>query len=70
MQWFQLYVNSNRKTTFDLIKRAEQGKVKALVITVDAPVLGKRERDMRLKFEDNGPDQSNTHTNLKLGNNQ
>lgn len=63
VQWFQLYVNSDRAVTIDLIKRAEKGGVKALVITVDAPSLGKREKDMRLKFEDSGPDKSNTTTN-------
>eukprot|EP01102_Stenamoeba_stenopodia_P008841 TRINITY_DN258_c0_g1_i1.p1 TRINITY_DN258_c0_g1~~TRINITY_DN258_c0_g1_i1.p1 ORF type:complete len:500 (-),score=139.27 TRINITY_DN258_c0_g1_i1:108-1607(-) len=48
-QWFQLYVNPNRKLTYDLIKRAEKGGCKALAITVDAPQLGRRERDMRNK---------------------
>lgn len=93
-QWFQLYVNRNKQTTHDLVKKAEKGKkdihvitfrlylamqqkkkflsidifahiphtphtpggIKALCITVDAPQLGRREKDMRNKFTDTPPD--------------
>lgn len=48
--WFQLYVYKDRKVTKELIKRAEAAGCKALVLTVDAPVLGIRERDVRNKF--------------------
>ncbi|KAI7960573.1 hypothetical protein MJO29_005641 [Puccinia striiformis f. sp. tritici] len=54
VQWYQVYVNSNRSETEELIKNAELKGVKALFITVDAPQLGRREKDMRLKFEDLG----------------
>ncbi|KNE93007.1 hypothetical protein PSTG_13642 [Puccinia striiformis f. sp. tritici PST-78] len=54
VQWYQVYVNSNRSKTEELIKNAELKGVKALFITVDAPQLGRREKDMRLKFEDLG----------------
>ena len=54
-QWFQLYVNANRATTLALIRRAEAAGMKALCITVDAPVLGRRERDMRNKMKSAPP---------------
>ncbi|PWN97576.1 putative CYB2-L-lactate dehydrogenase [Tilletiopsis washingtonensis] len=53
-QFFQLYVNSNRAITEKLIRRAEERGVKGLFVTVDAPQLGRREKDMRIKFEDVG----------------
>lgn len=54
VQFFQLYVNSNRAVTEKLIRRAEERGVKGLFVTVDAPQLGRREKDMRIKFEDTG----------------
>ncbi len=48
-QWFQLYVNKDRAVTKDLLQRAEAGGCKAVFVTVDAPQLGRRERDMRFK---------------------
>lgn len=50
MLWFQLYVLSRRDVTEGLIKDAEALGYKALVITVDAPRLGKREADDRNRF--------------------
>lgn len=54
-QFFQLYVNKNRDMTLQLVRKAEQLGCKALFITVDAPQLGRRERDMRNKFTANAP---------------
>jgi isopentenyl diphosphate isomerase/L-lactate dehydrogenase-like FMN-dependent dehydrogenase len=48
--WFQLYVYKEREVTSELIKRAESAGCKAIVLTVDAPFLGRRERDVRNKF--------------------
>ena len=48
--WFQLYLTTDRSITLGLINLARNYGFQALVITVDAPVLGKRERDQRLKF--------------------
>jgi len=48
--WFQLYVYRDRDTTADLVRRAEAAGCEALVLTVDAPVLGVRERDIRNRF--------------------
>ena len=49
-QWYQLYVNPNRKLTEDVVRKAERLGCTALCITVDAPQLGRREKDMRNKF--------------------
>ncbi|KAI8922317.1 cytochrome b2 [Powellomyces hirtus] len=54
-QFFQLYVNRDRATTARIIKQAEARGCKALFITVDAPTLGNREKDMRTKFTDEPP---------------
>jgi len=48
--WFQLYIPADRSLTRDLIQRAEAAGCKALVVTVDTPVLGQREREMRGNF--------------------
>ncbi len=48
--WFQLYVYKDRAVTEALIRRVEAAGARALVLTVDAPVLGKRERDVRNAF--------------------
>ena len=48
--WFQLYVNKNRNAAAKLLdKVVKSGAFSTLVVTVDAPVLGKREADERLK---------------------
>jgi 4-hydroxymandelate oxidase len=48
--WFQLYINKNRDYTRDLVARAESAGAKALVVTVDTPLWGRRERDVRNGF--------------------
>lgn len=50
IQFFQLYVNKNRDITRKIVQAAERKGCKALFITVDAPQLGRREKDMRVKF--------------------
>lgn len=55
-QWFQLYVNSDRAITEKLVRHAEKRGVKGLFITVDAPQLGRREKDMRSKYEADAAD--------------
>jgi 4-hydroxymandelate oxidase len=45
--WFQLYLQHDRAFTLDLVHRAEQAGYEALVITVDAPVNGVRDRELR-----------------------
>ncbi len=48
--WFQLYVLKNLEVRNKLIERARAAGYEALVITVDLPVGGKRERDVRNAF--------------------
>lgn len=47
--WLQLYTTTDRERSAQLLKRAEAVGVKAIFVTVDTPVLGKRERDLRVK---------------------
>jgi 4-hydroxymandelate oxidase len=49
--FFQLYVYRDRGVTEAVLARAEAAGAKALVLTVDAPMLGHRERDVRNRFE-------------------
>jgi isopentenyl diphosphate isomerase/L-lactate dehydrogenase-like FMN-dependent dehydrogenase len=46
-RWFQLYVWRDRDIVRSLVERARAAGYRALVITVDTPVLGRRERDVR-----------------------
>jgi 4-hydroxymandelate oxidase len=48
--WFQLYVFTDRGVTRDLVARAEAAGASALVVTVDVPLLGRREADERNRF--------------------
>jgi 4-hydroxymandelate oxidase len=50
-RWYQLYVHRDRAITEDLVRRAEANGFGALVLTVDTPTLGRRERDLRLGFD-------------------
>jgi len=52
----QLYVNPERGRTEEYVKKLEAAGVKALFVTVDAPQLGRREKDMRNKFTQQGSD--------------
>jgi 4-hydroxymandelate oxidase len=49
--WFQLYVYRDRSATEELVRRVETAGCSALVVTVDAPLLGRRERDVRNRFQ-------------------
>ncbi|KAL4079163.1 FMN-dependent dehydrogenase-domain-containing protein [Scleroderma citrinum] len=53
--FFQLYVNKDRSITKRIVQHAEARGIKALFITVDAPQLGRREKDMRQRFEAEDP---------------
>lgn len=48
--WFQLYIYKDRAATLDLVRRAEVAGCRALVLTVDAAVWGRREADVRNGF--------------------
>ena len=49
--WLQTYIFRDRSLTADLAARAKAVGYRALVLTVDTPVLGRRERDSRNQFE-------------------
>lgn len=48
--WFQAYILQDRSFTFKLIDRAKAAGYDAVMITVDLPVGGKRERDFHNDF--------------------
>jgi 4-hydroxymandelate oxidase len=48
--WFQLYVYRDRSATEALVRRVEAAGCRALVVTVDTPLLGRRERDVHNRF--------------------
>ena len=50
-RWFQLYWSPDRGVVQDLVERAAAEGYGAVVLTVDLPVLGRRERDLRSGFE-------------------
>jgi 4-hydroxymandelate oxidase len=45
--WFQLYVQTDRGFTRELVQRAEAGGYRALCLTVDTPIAGARNRESR-----------------------
>lgn len=49
--WFQVYVFGDRTLTEELIAEAVEHGFEALVLTVDVPYLGRRERDIRVDFK-------------------
>ena len=48
--WFQVYILGQRKITLNLIERAQSIGIETLVITVDNPTSGRRERDLKNGF--------------------
>lgn len=48
--WFQVYGTRNPEITADLVARATRLDVPVLVLTVDTPVIGKRERNIKNGF--------------------
>jgi len=49
--WFQMYVGKDRMLTREVARRAETAGCTALVVTVDAPLVGGRTRELRGGFE-------------------
>jgi 4-hydroxymandelate oxidase len=49
-QWFQLYCQPHKDDTLALLRRAEGCGFSAIVVTVDAPINGIRNREMRAGF--------------------
>lgn len=50
LESFQLYVYRERSLSNSLVRRAEASGYKALVLTVDTPILGRRLADTRNRF--------------------
>jgi 4-hydroxymandelate oxidase len=50
--WFQIYLQPDLGFTESVIRRAEAAGCSALVVTVDSPTFGRRERDLRNGFDD------------------
>jgi 4-hydroxymandelate oxidase len=48
--WFQLYLQHDRGFTRSLVERAEASACRALMVTVDAPINGVRNREQRAGF--------------------
>ena len=48
--WFQLYVQSDRAFTQELVQHVQDAGCRALVVTVDTPTLGARDRMTKAKF--------------------
>jgi isopentenyl diphosphate isomerase/L-lactate dehydrogenase-like FMN-dependent dehydrogenase len=49
-RWFQLYWHPDRGVTKSMLEAAREAGFAAVVLTVDLPVLGPRERDLRTGF--------------------
>src|SRR5205085_6949069 len=50
-RWLQLYILRDRERTLEHIAEAREAGYTAVVLTVDLPYVGRRERDLRLGFE-------------------
>jgi 4-hydroxymandelate oxidase len=59
--WFQLYVQPDLGFTERLVRRAEAAGCAAVVVSVDSPVFGRRERDLRNGFLDLPPGMACAH---------
>ncbi len=49
-KWFQVYVFRDRGVTSELVAEAEEAGFEALLLTVDLPVLGRRDREVGSGF--------------------
>jgi len=50
VRWFQLYAQADPRRSRGFVERATAAGYTAIVVTVDLPVLGYRERDLRSRF--------------------
>jgi isopentenyl diphosphate isomerase/L-lactate dehydrogenase-like FMN-dependent dehydrogenase len=50
IRWLQLYWSRDRPFVADVVAEAEESGATAIVLTVDVPFAGRRERDLRLAF--------------------
>jgi len=57
-RWFQLYVQTDRRRTEQLVRRAVAAGYGAIVVTVGVPLVGYRERDRRSGYDVPDPSRS------------
>ncbi len=50
-RWMQVYLFRDRAVTHAMIEEAQESGYEALLLTVDAPYAGRRERDLRSGFQ-------------------
>jgi 4-hydroxymandelate oxidase len=50
-RWLQLYVLADRQRSVDQLAAAREAGYTAVALTIDLPYVGRRERDLRLGFE-------------------
>jgi 4-hydroxymandelate oxidase len=55
-RWLQLYVLHDRRRTLEHVHEAREAGYAAVVLTVDLPYVGRRERDLRHGFQNPPPD--------------
>ncbi|MCU4338914.1 alpha-hydroxy acid oxidase [Acinetobacter dispersus] len=68
-KWFQLYWQANREKSLALIQLAEQHNYKAIVITIDAPHTGIRDRERKIFFQlPNEMPHPHASVDLEIGN--
>jgi isopentenyl diphosphate isomerase/L-lactate dehydrogenase-like FMN-dependent dehydrogenase len=48
--WFQLYWSNHKPVSWSMVERAEKAGYKAIVLTIDTPMFGWRETDMKNRF--------------------
>ena len=66
-KWFQLYWQGEREKSLALVRLAEQQNFKAIVITVDSPHTGIRDRERRVFFQlPEGMQHPHTPTHIPL----
>ena len=63
-RWLQLYVLQDRRRTLDQIHESREAGYAAVVLTVDLPYVGRRERDLRHGFQNPPPDLHLPYANL------
>jgi isopentenyl diphosphate isomerase/L-lactate dehydrogenase-like FMN-dependent dehydrogenase len=63
-RWLQLYVLNDRARTLAHITEARNAGYSAVVLTVDLPYVGRRERDLRLGFQNPPPNLHLPYANL------
>lgn len=63
-RWLQLYVLADRQRTLDHLAAVAGAGYAAVVLTVDLPYVGRRERDLRLGFENPPSDLELPYANL------